>query len=247
MPSETPSEPALTQPVLRIAALPTVIQSQVQVISARILIADDHELVREGIRKVLAVRTDWQICAEAENGREAVELSERHQPNVSILDFSMPELNGLEATRKIRELCPNTEVLVLTMHDTDRLVREILAAGAKAFVMKSDAARLLIHAVEALLQHKPFFTGRVSELVLAGFLDPNERATAPGESLQLTPREREIVQLVAEGKSNKEIADTLTISVKTVETHRAKIMSKLDLRAVADLVRYAIRNGIIQP
>lgn len=214
---------------------------------ARILIADDHELVREGLRKVLAVRSDWQICAEARNGREAVSLSSLHQPNVSILDFSMPEMNGLEATRKIRELCPHTEVLILTMHDTDRLVREVLAAGARSFIMKSEAARLLIQAVDSLIHHKPFFTGRVSELLLAGYLDPNERPAAKDSALQLTPREREIVQLVAEGKSNKEIADALAISVKTVETHRANIMSKLDLRAVADLVRYAIRNGIIQP
>lgn len=217
-------------------------------ISARILIADDHELVREGLRKVLAVRSDWQICAEAKNGREAVALSAQFQPNVTILDFCMPELNGLEATRKIREICPNTEVLILTMHDTDRLVREVLAAGARAFIMKSDAARSLIQAIEALLLHKPYFTGRVSELVLAGYLDPAERSSdSPSPTLQLTPREREIVQLVAEGKSNKEVADSLNISVKTVETHRANIMSKLDLRAVADLVRYAIRNGIIQP
>lgn len=214
--------------------------------SAKLLIADDHELVREGLRKVLAVRRDWIICAEAQNGREAVTLSAQHQPDVSILDFSMPELNGLEATRQIRELCPNTEVLILTMHDTDRLVREVLAAGARAFIMKSDASRLLIQGVESLLHHKPFFTERVSELVLAGFLDPSE-AKSSDASVPLTPREREIVQLVAEGKSNKEVADALDISVKTVETHRANIMSKLDLRAVADLVRYAIRNGIIQP
>jgi len=224
-----------------------VLQSPFLVLTARILIADDHELVREGLRKVLAVRTDWQICAEAKNGREAITLSAQHQPNVSILDFSMPELNGLEATRKIRELCPQTEVLILTMHDTDRLVREVLAAGARAFIMKSDAARLLIQAVESLLRHQPFFTGRVSELLLAGYLDPSDRTRANVTSLQLTPREREIVQLIAEGKSNKEVADSLSISVKTVETHRANIMSKLDLRAVADLVRYAIRNGIIQP
>ncbi len=196
---------------------------------------------------MLAVRTDWQICAEARNGREAVSLSAQLQPNVSILDFSMPELNGLEATRKIRELCPQTEVLILTMHDTDRLVREVLAAGARAFVMKSDAARLLIQAIEALLQHKPFFTGRVSELLLAGYLDPIGKTSPNDNPLQLTPREREIVQLIAEGMSNKGIADILGISVKTVETHRANIMSKLDLRSVADLVRYAIRNGIIQP
>lgn len=224
-----------------------VAQARNTVITARILIADDHELVREGLRKVLAVRTDWQICAEAKNGREAVTLSTQLQPNVSILDFSMPELNGLEATHKIRENCPQTEVLILTMHDNDRLVREVLAAGARSFIMKSDASRLLIQAVDSLLHHKPFFTGRVSELLLAGYLDPSDRSDGNVTSLQLTPREREIVQLIAEGKSNKEVADALTISVKTVETHRANIMSKLDLRAVADLVRYAIRNGIIQP
>ena len=212
----------------------------------RILIADDHDVMRRGIRQLLETQKGWQVCGEASNGREAVELATRLKPHIAIVDIGMPELNGLEATRAIKKACPHTEVLIFTMHETEQLVRDVLAAGALGYVLKSDASRHLISAVEALTQHKPFFSAKVSEQVLDGYLK-----TQPAEATQwagrLTPREREIVQLLAEGKSNKEVADRLGISVKTAETHRAAIMRKLELQSFADLVRYAVRNKIIEP
>lgn len=214
---------------------------------ARILIADDHELVREGLRKVLGARPEWTIIGEAANGREAVELACAGKPDLAILDFAMPELNGLDVTRQIRKESPRTEVLILTMHETERLVRDVLAAGARGFILKSDAGRMLVQAVEALLNHKPFFTGKVSEMVLDGFLNPDDAPDGGGDDASpLTPREREIVQLVAEGKSSKELADALGISLRTAETHRTNILRKLRLRSVAEVVRYAIRNHIIE-
>jgi len=209
---------------------------------ARILVADDHELVRDGLRGVLGMHADWEVCAEAVDGREAVERVKELRPDVAILDYSMPQLNGLEATRQICAAVPETEVLILTMHDSEALVREVLAAGARGFILKSDAGRVLIQAVESLLRHKPFFTAHVSELLLKGYLSPDAgKGRGP-----LTPRERQIVQLVAEGRSSKEISRSLNLSVKTVETHRANILHKLDLASVSELVRYAVRNRIIE-
>jgi DNA-binding NarL/FixJ family response regulator len=214
----------------------------------RILVADDHEIVRQGLRAILNQRDDLEVCGEASNGREAVARAVELRPQVVVLDFGMPELNGLEATRQIRQQLPDTEVLLLTMHDTEQLVREVLGAGAKGFVLKNDAGRSLISAIEALRQHKPFFSSQVADVVLDGFLNPQAAAAnlAAGKA-RLTPREREIVQLIAEGKSTKELADQLGIRVKTAETHRANIMRKLGLSSVADVVRYAIRNQIAQP
>jgi len=209
---------------------------------ARILIADDHELVRDGLRGVLIAHGDWEICAEAVDGREAVERARELRPDVAILDYSMPQLNGLEATRQICAAVPETEVLILTMHDSESLVREVLAAGARGFILKSDARRVLVQAVESLLRHRPFFTEHVSELLLQGYLGPDGiKGRGP-----LTPRERQIVQLVTEGRSSKEIARLLNLSVKTVETHRANVLHKLGLESVTDLVRYAVRNKIIE-
>jgi DNA-binding NarL/FixJ family response regulator len=212
----------------------------------RILIADDHDLMRRGIRELLETQPGWQVCGEASNGREAVELATKLKPQIAIVDIGMPELNGLEATRAIKKACPHTEVLIFTMHETEQLVRDLLAAGALGYVLKSDASRHLISAVEALTQHKPFFSAKVSEQVLDGYLKAQPAETI-GPVSRLTPREREIVQLLAEGKSNKEVADRLGISVKTAETHRAAIMRKLELPSLPDLVRYAIRNKIIEP
>ena len=214
----------------------------------RILIADDHDIVRRGLRDLLEEHPGFEVCAEAGDGRDAVECAVQTQPNVAVLDYAMPGLNGLEATRRIRAMLPDTEVLVYTMHDSETLLRELLAAGARGYALKSDAARYLITAVEELARHRPFFTGRVSETLLRAYLQPDP----PDFSLKavagsLTSREREIVQLLAEGRSNKDIAAALTISIKTVETHRAAIMRKLSLDSIADLVRYAVRNGLVEP
>ena len=210
------------------------------------MIADDHELVRKGLRSVLDGQSGWSICGEADNGRQAVEQARKLKPDVLIMDVSMPELNGLEATRQIRKELPKTEILILTVHESEQLVGEVLAAGARGYILKGDTTRLLVAAVEAIAQHKPFFTGTASEVVLGGYLRPGQPPRKEARDLpRLTAREREIVQLLAEGQSNKEVATTLGISVKTVDAHRANIMHKLNLRSVTDLVRYAIRNHII--
>jgi DNA-binding NarL/FixJ family response regulator len=209
----------------------------------KILIADDHALVRRGLRALLENQPGWQICAEACNGQEAIQCAREHQPDVAVLDVSMPVLNGLEAARRIRKEIPRTQVVILTMLEEDELARELLEAGVLGYLLKSDADRELIPAIQAVSQRKPFLTSKVSQAVLEGYLrppEPERKAKA-----RLTPREREIVQLLAEGKSNKEVADRLNISVKTAETHRANIMRKLQLNAFSELVRYAIRNRII--
>lgn len=214
----------------------------------KILIADDHELIREGLKARLEKQPGWQVCAEAVNGRQAVEMARALMPDVAVLDISMPELNGIEATRQIRRECPKTAVLILTMQESEGLVRDVLAAGARGFVLKTDTTRLLVSAVEALAEGKPFFTGKVSELVLGAFLDPGHAArAATADSGRLSPREREIAQLLAEGKTNKEIAAKLGVSVKTIDAHRANIMRKLSLHSIAELVRYAIREKLIEP
>ncbi len=209
----------------------------------RILVADDHEVVRRGVRSLLEDQPGWSVAGEAQNGREAVEKAKELKPDVVLIDISMPELNGLEATRQILKAVPRTEVLILTRHDSEELAHEVLAAGARGYVLKSDAGRNLVAALDAVSQHKPFLTSTVSEMVLDGYLRNREEERAPRS---LTPREREIVQLLAEGKSNKEVATTLNISVKTVETHRAKVMQKLNFRSITELIHYAVRNRIIQ-
>lgn len=212
----------------------------------RILIADDHELVRKGLRTVLDGQPGWTLCGEAVNGRDAVEKARQLKPDIMVMDVTMPELNGLEATRQILKERPKTEVLILTVHESEQLVGEVLAAGARGYILKGDTTRLLVSAIESIAQHKPFFTGTASEVVLGGFLRPGQPARKESRALpRLTTREREIVQLLAEGQSNKEVATTLGISVKTVDAHRANIMHKLNLHSVTDLVRYAIRNNII--
>ena len=219
----------------------------------RIMLADDHEVVRKGLRVMLETRECWSVCGEASNGREAVRLAAELQPDIAVLDLSMPELDGLEATRQIKREAPGTEVLVFTMHDTPRMVREVLAAGARGYVLKSDAVRHLFSAVEALSEHKPYFTSTVSESILEGYLQfvsGDDRASAQkpagGAPNPLTRREREIVQLLAESLTNKEIAARLSISVKTVETHRGAIMRKLGLSSIVELVYYALRNKIVE-
>ena len=213
----------------------------------RILVADDHNVVRTGLRALLESKSGWQVCAEASNGREAVDKAGKLKPDVAVLDIAMPLLNGVEATRQIRKLSPKTEILILTMHDSDTLVQEVIEAGARGYVLKDDADRDLISAVDALRQHQTYLSPRACDAasrapVPAGMPRPGDRSTRS----RLTPREREIVQLLAEGKSNKEVADLLGISVKTAETHRANIMLKMDFHSITELVRYAVRNKIIQ-
>ena len=212
----------------------------------RILLADDHDIVRRGIKELLEEQVGWSVCAEAANGRAAVELALVHRPQVSVLDLSMPELNGLEATRRIKDALPETEILIFSMHESEELIRDVLAAGARGYLLKSDASRQLVPAVESLARHQAFFSGRVSEVVLGGFLNPEPLKTSSTAAERLTSREREIVQLLAEGQSNKQIATKLDLSVKTVETHRTSAMRKLGLKSLPDLVRFAIRNQIAQ-
>jgi DNA-binding NarL/FixJ family response regulator len=212
--------------------------------SLHIIIVDDHAVVRRGVRVLLESQPGWEVTGEAATGREAVDLAKRLRPDVVVMDVSLPELNGLDATRQILKDSPRTEVLVLTMHHSEELARNVLQAGARGYVLKSDADQSLIAAVESLRQHKPFLTSTVTEFVLDDYLHRKEEGNA--SPVAVTPREREIIQLLAEGKSNKETAAALTVSVKTVEAHRANIMRKLRLRSVSDLVRYAIRNKIVQ-
>jgi DNA-binding NarL/FixJ family response regulator len=198
---------------------------------------------------VLEVRSGWQVVAEASDGREAVKKTQELKPQVAILDISMPLLNGLEATRQIAKVAPQTKVLILTMHEADPMIQQILQAGARGYLLKSDASLDLVSAVEALLRNKTFFTPKVGQIVLEGYLNKNPKGAdedAGNNALRLTARQRQIVQLLAEGKSSKEVAVVLDISVKTAETHRANIMRRLDCHSVTDLVHYAIRNGITQ-
>ena len=214
----------------------------------RILLADDHEVVRAGLRALLEEQQGWEVVAESSDGRDAVEKATKLKPDCVVIDIAMPSLNGLEAVRQIVKGVPNTKVLVLTMYDSDPLIQQVLQAGARGYLLKSDAGRDLVSAIDALRRNKTFFTPKVSQMVLEGYLDKSPKEKEPegeAESLRLTSRQREIVQLLAEGKSSKEVAAVLGLSVKTAETHRANIMRKLDCHSVTELVRYAIRNHII--
>jgi DNA-binding NarL/FixJ family response regulator len=211
----------------------------------RILIADDHEVARKGIRSLLEDHAGWEVCGEAKDGREAVESATKLNPDVFLLDIGMPNLNGLDAARQILAMNPEARILILTVHDSEQTVREVLAVGARGFLLKSDAGRELVEAVEALQQRRTFFTSRVAQMMLDGYLRPHDDGDASAQRV-LTPREREVIQLVAEGKSTKEVAKALSLSVKTAETHRTNLMRKLDLHSVAALTLYAVRNGIVQ-
>jgi DNA-binding NarL/FixJ family response regulator len=214
----------------------------------RILAADDHDILRRGLKQLLTARPGWEICAEAKTGREAVNLAEQHKPDIVVMDVSMPDLNGLEAARRIHKVLPKTGIIMLTLHFSDQLVKDIVESGARAYVMKSDADRDLVNAVEALANNRTFFTARAADMLLNDFSERNAVPAVPQPPTpsRLTSREREIVQLLAEGKSSKEVAVALGISVKTAETHRANIMRKLQLHSVSELVRYAIKNQIIE-
>jgi DNA-binding NarL/FixJ family response regulator len=215
--------------------------------TVRILVADDHDIVRRGLKQLLTSRAGWEVCAEAKTGREAVTLAEQMKPEVVVMDISMPDLNGLEAARRIRKQLPKTEIVILTLHFSDQLVRDIVEAGARAYIMKGDAERDLVTAVEAVANRRSFFTARAGDMLLNGFRGRDAVPEASGFFRnRLTGREREIVQLLAEGKSSKEVAVALGISVKTAETHRANIMRKLEFHSISELVRYAVKNQIIE-
>jgi DNA-binding NarL/FixJ family response regulator len=209
----------------------------------RILIADDHSVVRAGLRALLESRSGWEVVAEAADGRDAVEKATKLKPDVAVLDIGMPLLNGVEATRRIRIASPSTEILILTMHESDDLVQQVVHAGARGYILKDEADRVLLAAVDAARHHKAYFSSRISR---------SEDFPVPADDhkpsrQRLTPREREILQLLAEGKSNKDVANLLGISVNTAEAHRANIMLKLGVHSLAELVHYAIRNQIIKP
>jgi DNA-binding NarL/FixJ family response regulator len=212
----------------------------------RILIADDHDLIRRGVRALLTARSGWQVVGEACNGADAVQKAISLRPNVAILDFSMPELNGPGAAAQITEKVPETGVVVLTMHDSEQVMREVLQSGARGLVLKSDADRDLLDAVEAVARKRHFFTTRLSELVLGGYLaGPAAKDKVKSKVAQLTERECEVVRLLADGMSSKEAATRLQISIRTVESHRINISRKLGFNSIAKLVHYAIRHGIV--
>jgi len=214
--------------------------------TVRILLADDHKVVRQGTRALLSTIPEWEIVGEADNGRDAVALTAELKPDIVILDITMPELNGLDAARQIKRMSPETEILIFTAQETEKLVHDVFDSGARSYIMKTDAADHLIDAIKALSEHKHFFTSRISEIVFARCIQGKQALEGTPENSRITDREREIVQLLGEGKSSKEIAIILGISVRTVETHRAAIMKKLGLKSFSALIRYAVRNKIIE-
>lgn len=208
----------------------------------RVLIVDDHVIVRHGLRVLLEGQRGIEICSEASNGREAVECARRAKPDLVVLDLTLPEMNGLEATRAIREACPETEVLILTVHFSDEVAREVLRSGARGYVLKSDADRELVAAVDRVRQHQPYYTSRLTETMAESFICGDTEADSP-----LTTREVEIVRLLAEGKSNKEVAATLGVSIRTAESHRNRIMHKMNFANFSELVRFAVRHNFVEP
>jgi DNA-binding NarL/FixJ family response regulator len=214
----------------------------------RILVVDDHEVVREGLRTILESQEGWDVCAEAATGREAIAKTKELKPHVVIMDISMPDMDGIEATRQIRQAVPGCIVLILTMHEPDELLGQVLEAGARGYVLKTDARQELISAVSALRAGKPYFSATVLEKMLDDY-SSQEWQVAKRDLTQtnLTPREQEVLRLLAQGKSNKEVGASLKISVRTVESHRTNIMRKLDLHSITDLVHFAIRTSLIEP
>jgi DNA-binding NarL/FixJ family response regulator len=208
----------------------------------RILIADDHEIVRKGVRDVIEGHPGWQVCAEASDGQQALDMAMQQRPDVAVLDVSLPNLNGVALTRRLRKECPSVRVLLFTMHDDDETVSAGLAAGARGYVLKSDSESHLEAAISALGANRPYFSSPVSELLLDSALNDRKRSRLE----TFTTRELEVAQLIAEGNANKQIARRLDISVKTVESHRAAAMRKAGVRTAAELVRFAIKHNLIQ-
>jgi DNA-binding NarL/FixJ family response regulator len=213
----------------------------------RILLADDHSVVRQGLRRLIESQPGWTVCGEASTGRETVQLAEELKPDIVVIDMGMPELNGLDATRQIKKTSPQIEVIMFTGQETEELIVQVFEAGARAYIRKTDVNEHLFEALRSAAQHKPYFTSDVGEIIFAKFL--HRKGAGKDDKPQagrLSGREREIVQLLSEGLSNKEVGSKLGVSVKTVETHRAAIMKKLGLDSFSELVRYAIRNHIIE-
>lgn len=210
----------------------------------RVLIADDHDIVRRGLRSVIESRPGWEVVGEASDGRDALKLVLSSKPDIAIVDYSIPMMNGAQLTHRIRTESPDTQVLIFTMHESEAVIREVLTAGARGFLLKSDAEKQLYAALDALASRKPFFTGRVNEALLALYLS---QSTDSGELGLLTPREKEVIQLIAEGNSSRAVGEILNISTKTAEAHRASAMAKLQVTSTASLVRYAIRNKMLEP
>jgi DNA-binding NarL/FixJ family response regulator len=214
----------------------------------RILIADDYEVAREGLQAFIERQPGWEVCASVGNGREAVEKAGELEPDIVILDMTMPELNGLDAAVQIKRRLPNTEILMFSADQSDDVIRRAFEAGVKSFIFKSEPHHFVVEAVESLSRHKTFLTPRVSDILFSSIINRaagSHDEAEPGQTL--SARERQIVQLIAEGKSNKDVADTLGIRLRTVETHRAGVLRKLNLDSTAGLVRYAIRNKMIEP
>lgn len=209
----------------------------------RIMIADDHEVVRSGLRAIVEAQSDWIVCAEAANGEQAISLALETRPDIIIVDYSMPLMNGLEVSRRLKSMDLQIKLLILTMHEREELLTEAILAGVRGLLFKSDAGKHLISAIESLLDDKPYFTGALMEKLLHHY-QSNKQNRA---DILLTPREQSIVQLIAEGHTNKSIGGILELSVKTVETHRASAMRKLGMSSTADLVRYAIRKRLVTP
>ena len=215
--------------------------------SLRLLIADDHEIFRAGLRALLEAQPGWRVVAEAGDGRDAVKKAAETRPDVALLDIAMPFLNGLEAAQEIAQSCPRTKIVMLTVHDSDAMINEVLAVGARGYLFKSDAASDLVTAVNAVQGEGTFFTAKVADIVLTSFINNGARPAAlASPRSRLTARQREIAQLLAEGRTTKEVASMLNLSVKTAETHRANLMRRLNCHSAADLVRYALRNQIIE-
>jgi DNA-binding NarL/FixJ family response regulator len=215
-------------------------------VRARILVVDDHEVVRQGLRALLEKVEGWSVCGEAATGREAVELAATLKPEVILLDLGMPELNGLEAARRITKALPRCGIVVLSAYQEEAVVRDVIAAGVRGYVLKSESARDLVLAVESVLNGRPFFSAKIADVVL-GTVTGRSPAAPLAASVRLTPREREVLQLLAEGHTNKEVAATLGLGIKTTATHRASLMKKLRVHSVGDLVRYAVRNRVVEP
>jgi DNA-binding NarL/FixJ family response regulator len=213
--------------------------------SIRVLLADDHKLIRAGLRLVVDQQPDLSVVGEADDGRQAVELAKLLKPDVVVMDIGMPNLNGIEAARQIRGIDPDAAVVMLSMHSDEGYVLRALGAGARAYLLKDSATTDLVQAIRAVVEGKSFFSPAVSKVLLQDYMRKLQRSGAEDSYDLLSPREREVLQLVAEGKSNKEVASLLNLSVYTVETHRAKIMQKLNLKGVPELILYAVRKGII--